>query len=339
MPPHDVRHSLDQPNGPSPATGTSRVDYYSDLPAGIQPNQNTSGQDGPLPPEVEALRWNWGAFLGGWLWPFFHGLPSWGFALIVISVVRLVVRIMEHGAKSVIDVPLSMLSLGIASYLGSNGHALAWRKRHFPGGVPQFLAVQRAWSVAGIWTASIGAVVLVAVIVVIVASDNPVRVETTAIPIARPANVPGDGATPDSPTPTVYNGPPPAVRDGRFVPGYGPRPDTRAGWHPGDRLPGDNRVLPPDVNPPGQYEPGGADGQQPQDTTAAPADGGNESPSADVSPATPGQGAESLPGAGAASSTNTPPSDGAPGDSTSNETAPANGNPDGQSPSSSQTGG
>lgn len=45
---------------------------------------NTSGTNGPLPPEIARLKWNWGAFLLAFLWSVNHKI-KWGWGILVLS--------------------------------------------------------------------------------------------------------------------------------------------------------------------------------------------------------------------------------------------------------------
>ncbi|MBL8226262.1 MAG: hypothetical protein JNM50_13135 [Chromatiales bacterium] len=86
---------------------------------------NTSG-GGPLaavPPEVD--RWNWGAFLLGWIWGIAHN--TWISLLLFVPVVN----------------------LAMPFVLGARGSRWAWRNRRWDS-VAQFRAVQRRWAIAGV---------------------------------------------------------------------------------------------------------------------------------------------------------------------------------------------
>jgi hypothetical protein len=86
---------------------------------------NTSG-GGPLaavPPEVD--RWNWGAFLLGWIWGIAHN--TWISLLLFVPVVNIVMPFV----------------------LGARGSRWAWRNRRWDS-VARFRAAQRRWAIAGV---------------------------------------------------------------------------------------------------------------------------------------------------------------------------------------------
>lgn len=99
--------------------------------------QNTSGMNSTVPPEISQYRWNWGAFILSVFWAFANKVQPYGWVLLVATALCLVPYI---GRLFV------LLVLGIPIYLAINGHSLAWQNRRFDGGVPDFLAVQTAWS-------------------------------------------------------------------------------------------------------------------------------------------------------------------------------------------------
>ena len=94
------------------------------------------------PPEVDALKWNWGAFLLPFFWSIAHS--QWK-----------VVRSMGVGILFMIFFgtwlnPFRYLIwFGIAIYLGAKGHELAWQNRQFDS-FEHFIRVQKSWMVAGL---------------------------------------------------------------------------------------------------------------------------------------------------------------------------------------------
>lgn len=81
-------------------------------------------------------RWNWGAFLLPWLWPFWHG-ASW------IGVVVLICSLL-----SFLGLP-ALIALGFAIYLGVKGGQIAVQRRLY-GSDEQFQAVEGAWTKGGV---------------------------------------------------------------------------------------------------------------------------------------------------------------------------------------------
>lgn len=86
---------------------------------------NTSGGGAlaAVPPEVD--RWNWGAFLLGWIWGIAHN--TWISLLLFVPVVNLVMPFV----------------------LGARGSRWAWRNRRWES-VARFRTVQRRWAIAGV---------------------------------------------------------------------------------------------------------------------------------------------------------------------------------------------
>jgi hypothetical protein len=95
--------------------------------------ENTSGQKGSVPPEIQGYRWSWGAFSLNWLWLCFHGLAPWGIAMLVIGFIPFV----------------GIINLGASIYLGINGYKLAWQNRRYDS-IEQFKAVETKWMQWGI---------------------------------------------------------------------------------------------------------------------------------------------------------------------------------------------
>lgn len=141
------------PAWPQPPTAQQGVPYSAPLspygpPAGNAQQVNTSGKiTGDVPPEIDACRWNWGAFFFPFWWSAFHN--CWDYAgtyagYIALSMVRAALR-----GAGVYGILLHLVGLGMGVRTGFNGHLIGWRNRHFPGGVQQYFAVQRAWMIAG----------------------------------------------------------------------------------------------------------------------------------------------------------------------------------------------
>lgn len=108
-------------------------------PGGFAPSEaageNTSGMRGAVPPQIAALRWNWGAFLLSFLWTVNHKM-AWGWGILVLSLLS---------AIPLVGGIFSLANLGIAIYLGAKGHQLGWQNRRFEGGLTQYFAVQNVW--------------------------------------------------------------------------------------------------------------------------------------------------------------------------------------------------
>jgi hypothetical protein len=94
------------------------------------------------PPQLDNLKWNWGAFLLPFFWSIAHS--QW-------KVVRyMAVGIVAMMIFGTFNNPLRYLIwFGIALYLGFKGHELAWNNRTFDS-FEHYVKVQRAWLVAGL---------------------------------------------------------------------------------------------------------------------------------------------------------------------------------------------
>ncbi len=119
---------------PPPPTNAT----YSDQPdEGI----NTSGMKSTVPPEIAALKWNWGAFFLPFLWTANHKM-AWGWGIFVLG---LFMRL-----PSLLGGFFALLYFAAAVYVGLKGHTLGWQNRHFEGGFPQYIAVQKRWLAWGL---------------------------------------------------------------------------------------------------------------------------------------------------------------------------------------------
>ena len=108
---------------------------YGAHPYGAQAYRNNSGEQSHLPPELERLRWHWGAFFFPILWTKNHGLTTIA-AMLTGGLVLL--RVIRYIAAAIDPA----IFWGIC---GLNGHKIGWRNRHFPGGVEEYFKVQTAW--------------------------------------------------------------------------------------------------------------------------------------------------------------------------------------------------
>ncbi len=120
---------------PPPAPSAVWPPPPTNQPVYGQPAVNTSGMKGDVPPEIAALKWNWGASGLPFLWTVSHKM-TWGWALLLVNILS---RVPGVGIVFIV------LSLVVGVYLGLNGHKMAWQNRRFEGGVEQFLQVQSRW--------------------------------------------------------------------------------------------------------------------------------------------------------------------------------------------------
>lgn len=89
------------------------------------PGDNTSGMQGPVPPEVEAMGWSWGGFGLNWIW----GIGN-----------RVYIALLAF---------IPCVNLFVAIYLGIAGHKLAWQNRRFES-VQQYKDTMKAWNTWGL---------------------------------------------------------------------------------------------------------------------------------------------------------------------------------------------
>ena len=116
---------------------------------------NTSGTSGPLPPEVDAMAFNAGAFFGGFVWAL--GNRAWAGLMDILWYVVLPV------------LPVWRTTMAL------RGYEWAWRARHWDS-VEQFSRVQRRWGWIGLG---------VALAQLIAATALFVKYGTTFVPAVR----------------------------------------------------------------------------------------------------------------------------------------------------------
>jgi len=130
---------------------------------------NNSGEQGHLPPEIERLRWHWGAFFFPTFWSRRHGLRALAFIIVIAFFLLRVLRSTFSTSSAVAFVTLYVLyavaHLGIQIYFGMNGHKIGWRNRHFPGGVDEYFKVQNRWMWWGFGINALGLILLAAVLI------------------------------------------------------------------------------------------------------------------------------------------------------------------------------
>lgn len=116
---------------------------------GAHAYRNNSGEQSHLPPELERLRWHWGAFFFPILWTKKHGLTTIAGmltgGLVFLRILRMVFAAIDPLLYFGICVFYGVAFFGLQIYGGLNGHKIGWRNRHFPGGVEEYFKVQSAW--------------------------------------------------------------------------------------------------------------------------------------------------------------------------------------------------
>ncbi len=119
---------------------------------------NTSGMNIDVPPEVEAMKWNWGAFGLGWIWLCGMNRVMAGIILVIgYTVFQMLVSLISNLYLKGRPMPLTFavsvimffIGLSIQIYLGRKGNSMAWRYRRFDS-VQHFIDVQTKWAMAGI---------------------------------------------------------------------------------------------------------------------------------------------------------------------------------------------
>ena len=245
---------------------------------------NSSGEERGGPPEIEDLHWNWGAFFCGWLWCFFHKAPGLGIGVIAAGLFLAAFNIFILPAGYALPSELmALVVFGLCCYLGMTGHRMAWERRRFLGGVPQYFAVQRAWAVGGAAAFGVTAAFCVTLGLLFMAAFRAYEARRQAVPAAPVAAAAPSGPAPivlrpSSPSNPVYlrrplggDGP-----DRRFDPAHPSqmfRPTGPAFRPPGfgNRPDFNNRpdVLPPD-NGPNAVPPSVVPGYPAQSPAAAP---------------------------------------------------------------------
>ncbi len=172
--------------------------------------ENSSGEERGGPPEIEGLHWNWGAFFCGWLWCFFHRAYGMAVGIILAGLFLALFTVFILPAGYALPCELmALVVFGLCCHLGMHGHEFAWERRRFPGGVPQYLAVQRAWAVGGGVAFGITALFVVTLVVFFLAAIRAFEARRqAAYQAAHPPAVSAPVST--APPPLVLRPPQPA---------------------------------------------------------------------------------------------------------------------------------
>ncbi|HZT44052.1 MAG TPA: GYF domain-containing protein [Chthonomonadaceae bacterium] len=141
------------PGAGMPAQGYAGMPPQGYPAAGMYgPMQNTSGTNGLVPPEVEAMGWSWGAFGVNWIWCLAHNQVLLGICILILNFIPFIG---------------GLVTLGIAIYLGINGNKLAWQKRRYES-LQQFQTVERIWGKWGIGLFILSILLVIVYIVLII---------------------------------------------------------------------------------------------------------------------------------------------------------------------------
>ena len=116
---------------------------------GAHAYRNNSGEQSHLPPEIERLRWHWGAFFFPIFWTRKHGLTTIASVLagglLFLRVLRYIFAALNPSLVLIIWGIYGVAYFSLQVYGGLNGHKIGWRNRHFPGGLEEYFKVQSAW--------------------------------------------------------------------------------------------------------------------------------------------------------------------------------------------------
>ncbi len=116
---------------------------------GAHAYRNNSGEQSHLPPEIERLRWHWGAFFFPIFWTRKHGLTTIASvlagSLLFLRVLRYIFAALNPSLVLIIWGIYGVAYFSLQVYGGLNGHKIGWRNRHFPGGLEEYFKVQSAW--------------------------------------------------------------------------------------------------------------------------------------------------------------------------------------------------
>ncbi|MHB8995980.1 MAG: hypothetical protein ACYC63_12110 [Armatimonadota bacterium] len=109
---------------------------------------NTSGNpQAPVPPEVEAMGWSWGAFGLNWIW----GIGNKTF----IALLALI----------------PCVNIFVAIWLGISGHKMAWQNRRFES-FEQYKETMKAWNMWGLIAFLVSLVINIIMTIINIASQN-----------------------------------------------------------------------------------------------------------------------------------------------------------------------
>lgn len=169
-----------------PTVRAGRPTEQYNRPGGGRPTQykekNYPLPDGPssvhIPPppmadseyEIDAAlkRWNWGAFLLGWIWAAFHRC-YWPMILLVLSLLNIFISVASVAAGSVGNLLISLAGLGINIYLGINGSRIAWEAGCF-NDLQHFRTKERAWRNAAFIVVGVSILLFLLLILISVAA-------------------------------------------------------------------------------------------------------------------------------------------------------------------------
>ena len=142
--------------------------------AGVQQFENTSGQKGSVPPELQG-GWNWGAAFLSLFWAIAHRV-WWIVGIQVAQVALNVAAQSTSNSPIVLVIALLNFMAGIALfiYIGIRGNRLAWQNRRFDS-IEHCKSVQRRWGkwVLGLFLFYLALIIIAVVIGFLVAFNRP----------------------------------------------------------------------------------------------------------------------------------------------------------------------
>lgn len=112
----------------NPSAGGRPTDYRersSFRPSVPPPPAVGYGEPSSRAIDTELKRWNWGAFLLGWLWAAFHRI-YWPMFLFAAGFMNAIISFVFPLISTAGSLLISLAALGINIYLGLNGSHMAW---------------------------------------------------------------------------------------------------------------------------------------------------------------------------------------------------------------------
>ncbi|MDR1953764.1 MAG: hypothetical protein LBQ21_04725 [Clostridiales Family XIII bacterium] len=133
--------------------------YDPNAPAAYAPVQNPYVNEIP----AEVRKWNWGAFMFGWIW----GIGNHAYLTLLGLAAYVIVFIPTLLNLFLLSIPFSLFSIVWAFICGGMGNRWAWKSGEFKD-VETFLAVQKTWNKAGLVAFILSIVVVILCIVILV---------------------------------------------------------------------------------------------------------------------------------------------------------------------------
>lgn len=115
-----------------------------------QQSMNTSGTDGPIPEEVLAMKWSWGAFALPGIWLCTMNALWLGIMVIGLELTLIVINVyISRSFTLPSDLIRLSLEYTIKTIISRRAYKIAWKYRRFDS-IDQFKKVQRIWNRVGL---------------------------------------------------------------------------------------------------------------------------------------------------------------------------------------------